>query len=58
MFKIVKKTKFSKTDNKLKNFGNIKEAIKYFQKGKNKNLYFALKQRFEQMYSFKKKIIL
>ena len=55
MFKIVKKTKFSKTDNKLENFGNIKEAIKYFQKGKNKNLYFALKQRFEWMNKYIKK---
>ena len=39
MFKLSKKTKFSKKENKMKNFGNIEEAIKNFEKGKNKNLY-------------------
>ena len=55
MFKIVKKTKFSKTDNKIEDFGNIKKAIKYYQKGKNKNLYYVLKQRFEWMNKYIKK---
>ena len=49
MFKLTKKAKFSKKENKMKNFGNIEEAIKNFEKGKNKNLYYVLKQRFEWM---------
>ena len=49
MFKILKKTKFTKKENKMKDFGNIDEAIKYFKEGKNKNLYFVLKKRFEWM---------
>ena len=55
MFKIVKKTKFSKTDNKIEDFGNIEKAIKYYQKDKNKNLYYVLKQRFEWMNKYIKK---
>ena len=49
MIKITKKIKFSKNDNKMKNFGNVNEALKYFRKEKNKNLYFVLKKRFEWM---------
>ena len=49
MFKIVKKVKFSKADNKMKDFGNINEAIRNFKENKNKNLHFVLKQRFDWM---------
>ena len=55
MFKILKKTKFTKKENKMKDFGNIDEAIKYFKEGKNKNLYFVLKKRFEWMNKYIKK---
>jgi len=48
MIKIAKKTKFSKKS-RMKNAGNIEEALKNISKGKNKNLYFHLKQRFEWM---------
>ena len=47
MIKIKKKVMFSMNENRMKDFGNIKEALKYFKEKKNKNLYFALKQRFE-----------
>ena len=49
MIKIVKKIKFSKKENRMKNFGNVEERLKYFKSGKNKNLYFVLKKRFEWM---------
>ena len=49
MIKIKKKIMFSKNENRMKNFGNIKEALKSFEENKNKNLYFALKQRFDWM---------
>ena len=45
MLKLTKKIKFSKKENKMKNFGNIDEAIKNFEKGKNKNLQYVLKER-------------
>ena len=37
MIKIIKKIKFSKNDNKMKDFGNVSEALKYFRERKNKN---------------------
>ena len=37
MIKIVKKTSFSKNENKMKDFGNIKKAREAFINGKNKN---------------------
>ena len=49
MIKLVKKAKFSKNENRMKDFGNIEEALKYFKEGKNKNLRFTLKKRFEWM---------
>ena len=49
MIKLIKKIKFSKKDDKMKNFGNINESLKYFKEKKNKNLHFALKQRFDWM---------
>ena len=49
MLKLVKKVKFSKNENRMKNFGNVEERLKYFKKGKNKNLYFVLKKRFNWM---------
>ena len=49
MLKLVKKVKFSKNENRMKNFGNVEERLKYFRKGKNKNLYFVLKKRFNWM---------
>ena len=49
MIKLIKKIKFPKKDDKMKNFGNINESLKYFREKKNKNLYFALKQRFDWM---------
>jgi len=49
MIKIIKKTNFSKNKNRMKDFGNIEEALKNFREGKNKNLYFVLKKRFEWM---------
>ena len=49
MIKIIKKTKFSKNKNRMKNFGNIEEALKNINEGKRKNLHFVLKQRFEWM---------
>ena len=45
MIKIVKKIKFSKKENRMKNFGNVEERLKYFKSGKNKNLYFVLKKK-------------
>ncbi|MDC0059567.1 class I SAM-dependent methyltransferase [Pelagibacteraceae bacterium] len=47
--KIIKKVKFSKNQNRMKEVGDVNEAIKYFQSKKNKNLYFLLKKRFEWM---------
>ena len=52
MLKILQKTNFLKKDNKMKNFGNINESIKNFKKGKNKNLHFVLKHRFEWMNNY------
>ena len=49
MIKIVKKIKFSKNEDRMKDFGNIEKSLKYFKEGKNKNLYFVLKKRFEWM---------
>jgi len=49
MIKIVKKIKFSKNENKMKDFGNVNEALKYFRERKNKNLYFVLRKRFGWM---------
>ena len=49
MIKIVKKIKFSRNEDKMKDFGNILETLKYFGEKKNKNLYFVIKQRFEWM---------
>ena len=49
MIKLVKKAKFSKNENRMKDFGNIEEALKYFKEGKNKNLRFTLKKRFGWM---------
>ena len=49
MIKIVKKTKFSKNEDRMKDFGNIEKSLKYFKEGKNKNLYFVLKKRFDWM---------
>jgi len=49
MIKIKNKIKFSKYENRMNDFGNIKKAIKYFEEKRNKNLYFALKQRFDWM---------
>ena len=49
MIKLIKKIKFSKKEDKMKNFGNINESLKYFKENKNKNLHFALKQRFDWM---------
>ena len=37
MIKIVKKIKFSKNEDRMKDFGNIKKAMESFRKGKNKN---------------------
>ena len=49
MFKLKKKIKFLKKENKMKDFGNINEAIKNFENTKNKNLHYVLKERFEWM---------
>jgi len=49
MIKIIKKIKFSRNENRMKNNGNISERLKYFKEGKNKNLQFVLKQRFDWM---------
>ena len=49
MIKIIKKIKFTKKENRMKDFGNIEERLKYFKERRNKNLYFALKKRFEWM---------
>mgnify|MGYP001320990676 CR=1 FL=1 len=34
MIKLIKKIKFSKKDDKMKNFGNINESLKYFKEKK------------------------
>ena len=49
MIKITKKIKFSKKENRMKDFGNVEESLKYFRESKNKNLHFVLKKRFEWM---------
>ena len=55
MIKIVKKTNFSKNENKMKDFGNIKKAREAFINGKNKNLHYVLKDRFAWMNEYIKK---
>lgn len=49
MIKIVKKTKFSKSENKMQDSGNIEKAREFFIKSKNKNLQYVIKERFEWM---------
>ena len=49
MIKIVKKTKFSKSENKMQDSGNIEKAREFFTKSKNKNLQYVIKERFEWM---------
>ena len=49
MLKVIKKIKFSRNENRMKDNGNIHERLKYFKEGKNKNLRFVLKKRFEWM---------
>ena len=55
MIKIVKKIKFSKNEDRMKDFGNIKKAMESFRKGKNKNLHYVLQERFEWMNKYIKK---
>ena len=49
IIKIIKKIKFSKNQNRMKNVGDVDEALKYFESKKNKNLYFLIKKRYEWM---------
>ncbi len=49
MIKVIKKIKYSKNQNKMQDSGNIKKAIESYINGKNKNLRFVLKERFEWM---------
>ena len=55
MIEIVKKIKFSKNEDRMKDFGNIKKTIVSFSKGKNKNLHYVLQERFEWMNKYIKK---
>ena len=52
MIKIIKKTKFLKNENKMKNFGDIEKALKSFKKRKSENLYYVLRERFEWMNNY------
>jgi len=52
MIKIIKKTKFLKNENKMKNFGDIEKALKSFKKRKSENLYYVLRERFDWMNNY------
>lgn len=52
MIKIIKKIKFLKDQNRMKNVGDVEQALKYFDSKKNKNLYFLIKNRYEWMKQF------
>ena len=49
MIKIVKKTTYSKNENKMNDSGDIEKARDSFMNKKNKNLYYVLKERFNWM---------
>ncbi len=52
MFKIVKKIKFSQSENKMKSVADTKTAIDIFNSDKSKNLRYLLEQRFGWMNNF------
>ncbi len=52
MIKIINKIKFLKNQNRMKNVGNVEQALEYFNSKKNKNLYFLIKNRYEWMNKF------
>ena len=47
MFKVKNKIKFNHSENRMKNEGNVSSSILEF--GKNKNLFFLLKERYNWM---------
>jgi SAM-dependent methyltransferase len=49
---IIKKIKFSKNQNRMKDVGDIDETVSYFKEKKNNNLYFLIKKRFSWMNNF------
>ncbi len=50
MFKVKNKIKFNHSENRMKNEGNVSSSILEF--GKNKNLFFLLKERYNWMNNF------
>lgn len=44
--KLFRKLKFYKSENRMKNVGDVKNAIEQFKKGKNNNLKFLIQDRF------------
>ena len=52
MLKIFKKVKFSNNQSRMQGVGNVDEALNYFMKKKNKNLYFLTKKRYEWMNNY------
>ena len=52
MLKIFKKVKFSNNESRMQGVGNVDEALNYFIKKKNKNLYFLTKKRYEWMNNY------
>ena len=55
MLKIKKKIKFSHSENRMQQEGDVKLSINSFDENKNKNLFILLKERFNWMNDFIKK---
>ena len=52
MLKIKKKIKFSHSENRMQQEGDVKLSINSFDENKNKNLFILLKERFNWMNDF------
>ena len=52
MIKIKKKIKFSHSENRMQQEGDVKLSINSFDENKNKNLFILLKERFNWMNDF------
>ena len=52
MLKIKKKIKFTHSENRMQQEGDVRLSINSFDKNKNKNLFALLKERFDWMNDF------